>query len=117
MRGERDTMYWPLVNISMTSVKGKVNPFMPNGPFYPDYGTYLRRPAKAQASLCIRAVSPEPSLFAHMKYGSRQRITQKSDIKPHWMAAHAHLKNEFMEDKKYHNLMTWLICCLGLSGL
>ena len=30
-----------------------------------------RRPAKAQASLHIRAVSPEPSLFAYMKYGSR----------------------------------------------
>ena len=30
-----------------------------------------RRPAKAQATLRIRAVSPEPSLFAHMKYGSR----------------------------------------------
>ena len=25
------------------------------------------------------------------------------------MAAHARLKNEFTEDKKYHNLMTWLI--------
>ena len=33
-----------------------------------------RRPAKAQASLHIRAVSPEPSLFAHMKYGSRRRV-------------------------------------------
>ena len=33
-----------------------------------------RRPAKAQASLRIRAVSSEPSLFAHMKYGSRRRI-------------------------------------------
>ena len=33
-----------------------------------------RRPAKAQASLRIRAVSPEPSLFAHMKYGSRWRV-------------------------------------------
>ena len=30
-----------------------------------------RRPAKTQASLGICAVSPEPSLFAHMKYGSR----------------------------------------------
>ena len=30
-----------------------------------------RRPAKAQASLRICAVSPEPSLVAHMKYGSR----------------------------------------------
>ena len=27
------------------------------------------------------------------------------------MAAHAGLKNEFMEDEKYHNLMTWLISC------
>ena len=35
---------------------------------------------------------------------------QKSDIKPHWMAAHGHLKNEFSEDEKYHNLMRWLIC-------
>ena len=24
-----------------------------------------------------------------------------------WMAAHAHLKNEFTEDEKYHNLMSW----------
>ena len=36
-----------------------------------------RRPAKAQASLRIRAVSPEPSLFAHIKYGSRRRIRIK----------------------------------------
>ena len=35
---------------------------------------------------------------------------QKSDIQPNWMAAHAHLKNESMEDEKYRNLMTWLIC-------
>ena len=56
-----------------------------------------RRPAKAQASLRIRAVSPEPSLFAHIKYGQR--------VLPHGMAAHAYLKNEFTEDEKYHNLM------------
>ena len=36
-----------------------------------------RRPAKAQASLPIRAVSPEPSLFAHIKYGSRRRVRPK----------------------------------------
>ena len=30
-----------------------------------------RRPAKAQASLCIHTVSPEPSLFAHIKNGRR----------------------------------------------
>ena len=32
-----------------------------------------RGPAKAQASLRIRAVSPEPSLFANMNYGSRPK--------------------------------------------
>ena len=36
-----------------------------------------RRPAKAQASLRIRADSPEPSLFAHMKFGSRQSVRPK----------------------------------------
>ena len=36
-----------------------------------------RWPAKAQASLRICAVSPEPSLFAHMKYGSRRRVRPK----------------------------------------
>ena len=36
--------------------------------------------------------------------------TKKSDIKPHWMAEHTHLKNEFTEDEMYHNLMQWLIC-------
>ena len=67
-----------------------------------------RRPAKA--SLSIRAVSPEPSLFAHMMYGGRRRVRPKSDIQSHWIAAHARLKNEFTKDEKYHNLMTWLIC-------
>ena len=36
-----------------------------------------RRPANAQASLRIRAVSPEPSLFAHMKSGRRRRVRPK----------------------------------------
>ena len=35
------------------------------------------QPAKAQVSLRIRADSPEPSLFAHMKYGSRRRVRPK----------------------------------------
>ena len=39
-----------------------------------------RQPAKAQASLRIRAVSPEPSMFAHMKYGNRRKVQKKSDI-------------------------------------
>ena len=37
-----------------------------------------RRPAKAQASLRIRALSPEPSLFAYMTYGSRRRVRPKN---------------------------------------
>ena len=36
-----------------------------------------RRSAKAQASLHMRVVSPEPSLFAHMKYESGQRVLSK----------------------------------------
>ena len=43
-----------------------------------------------------------------------ERSDQKSDIKPHWMAVHVRLKNEFMEDEKYHNLMRWLIYNLAL---
>ena len=34
---------------------------------------------------------------------------QQPDILPHWMAAHARLKNEFTGDEKYHNHMSWLI--------
>ena len=37
-----------------------------------------RRPAKVQTSLRICAVSPKPSLFAHLKYGSRQRVRPKN---------------------------------------
>ena len=52
-----------------------------------------RRPAKDQASLHIRAVSPEPSLFAHVKYGCRRRVWPKIRYLAHWIAAHARLKN------------------------
>ena len=37
-----------------------------------------RQPAKTQVSLLICAVSQEPSLFAYMKYGSRQRVRPKN---------------------------------------
>ena len=42
-----------------------------------DYGTFYMQPAKAQASLRIWAVSPEPLLFPQLKYGSRQRVQPK----------------------------------------
>ena len=58
-----------------------------------------RRPEKAQSSLRIRTVSPEPSLFAHMKYGSRRVRPKIRHLAP-LMSAHAHLKNEFTEDEK-----------------
>ena len=67
-----------------------------------------RRPAKTQASLRICAVSPEPSPFAHMKHGSRQKVRLKIRHRAHWMAATARLKYEFTEDEKCHNLMSWL---------
>ena len=67
-----------------------------------------RRPAKDQSNLRIRAVSPEPSLFANMKYEVDKGSDQTPVIQPHWMAGHALLKNEFTEDEKYHNLMKWL---------
>ena len=48
------------------------------------YGTYrignqrmFKRDCADQASLRIRAVSLEPSLFAHMNYGSRRRVRPK----------------------------------------
>ena len=65
-----------------------------------------RRPAKAQASLRIRAVSSEPLLFAYMNYGSGRRVRPNSRHLAPLMAAHAYLKNEFTEDKKCQNLMS-----------
>ena len=39
-----------------------------------------------------------------------------SDIYPHWMAVHGRLKNEFTEDEKCHNLMSWLKQRKGMRG-
>ena len=83
-----------------------------------------RQPGKAQASLRICTVSPEPLLFAHMKYGSRQRVRPKIRHIAPLDGCASRLKNEFTEDEKYHNLMRWLICkhvvakgCLVLSSV
>ena len=69
-----------------------------------------RRPVKVQASLRICAVSPEPSLFAHIRGRVRPKIRH---LAPHWMAANVCLKNEFTEDEKCHNLMSWLHCAIS----
>ena len=65
---------------------------------------------KAQASLRVRAVSPEPSLFADMKYESRRMVRPKI----RHLAAHARFKNEFTEDEKCQNLMSWLKYCIKM---
>ena len=53
---------------------------------------YHKELAMAQASLCIHAVSPEPSLFTHMKYGSKRRVRPKIRHPAHWMATHTRLR-------------------------
>ena len=78
-----------------------------------------RRPAKAQASLLICAVSPEPSsavspqpsLFAHI-----MEVEEGSDKKNQTSSPSGWLRNEFTADEKYHNLMTWLNCVCDSKG-
>ena len=67
-----------------------------------------RQPTKAQASLRIRAVSPEPLLFAHIKYGSRRRVQPKiRQLAP--MDGCACAFEEWVYGvEKYHNLMSRL---------
>ena len=75
-----------------------------------DNGTYhvceqrrLRRAcASAQSRLSLRCLHT-------WCMEADKGFDKKSDIYPHWMAAHVCLKNEFMEDEKYHNVMRWLI--------
>ena len=65
-----------------------------------------RRPAKVQASLRIRAVSSEPSLFARMKYGSRRKVRRKVRHLAPMDGCACAFENELTEDEKYHNLMS-----------
>ena len=57
-------------------------------------------------------VSPEPSLFAHMKHGSRRKVQPKiRHLAP--MDGHAcAFEEKCTEDEKCHNLMRWLNCGL-----
>ena len=80
-----------------------------------------RQPVKAQASLRICAVSPESSLFAHIKYGSRRRGQQKiRHLAPldgcacafeEWVYRGRKVTqfHEFTENEKYHNLMAQMM--------
>ena len=58
---------------------------------------------------CASAQSPQSLCCSHTMYGIKWRVRPNQNL-AHCMAAHEHLKNEFMEeDEKNHNLMTWLI--------
>ena len=47
------------------------------------------------------------NIIKYLKYcGPAHGIMVLITGTPHWMAVHAHLKNVFMENEKYHNLMT-----------
>ena len=74
-----------------------------------DYGTYhicnQRRLRRACASAQFRqSLRCSHTWNIEVDEGSYQT----SVIQPHWMALHVCLKNEFTEDEKCHNLMTWL---------
>ena len=64
-----------------------------------------RRPAKAQA----RAFTVRTHEVRKYMNGPTKHLKSS----PYWMAAHARLKNEFTDDEKYHNLMSWLKFCGG----
>ena len=74
-------------------------------------------PAKAQASLRIHAVSPEPSLFADMKYGSRREVRPNIRHLAPLVGCACAFKNEFTGNEKYHNLMRWLKYVAGLFDI
>ena len=57
--------------------------------------------------LRIRAVSRKPSLFAHNEVWKKTKGPTKHQMSS--PTAHARLKNEFIEDEKCHNLMSWLL--------
>ena len=66
------------------------------------------RPAKAQASLRIRAVSPESSLFAHIKYANKERVRQKIRHLAQLDGCACAFEEWVYGGRKVHNLMRWL---------
>ena len=66
------------------------------------------RAAKVQASLRIRAVSPEPSLLAQA-VSQEEPSDRKPDPWPFWIAGHAQLKFVMTECSKTQIRLTGLI--------
>ena len=53
--------------------------------------------------------SQEPSLIAHMKYGNGHRARLKIGHLAPLDGCSCAFEERVCEDRKYHNLMTWLI--------
>ena len=64
----------------------------------------------------IRAVSPDPSLFTHVKYekyeGSDQKIRHLAQLDGRVCV----FKNEFMKDEKCHHFMSWFNLFLPIKN-
>ena len=91
--------HWPVcheVKVSITCISRSSDFAL----YFEYYLSLLRRlwylshrwPAKAQASLHIRAVSPKPSLFAHMKYGSRRKYPTKNQTSTYSPTGWLHMR-------------------------
>ena len=75
-----------------------------------DNGTYHVCEQRRLRRACASAQSRQSLHCSHTwSMEVDEGSDQKSGIQPHLMAAHARLKNEFMEDEKYHNVMRRLI--------
>ena len=72
-----------------------------------DYGTY--RIGEHRRLRRVRAVSPEPSLFAHINYGSRRRVGPKNQSCSHGELMRMRVCRLFTEGDRCHNLMSRLI--------
>ena len=87
-------LFWNQIDYNL-----KLGRFMRKG-----YLSY-RLTAKAQASLHIHIVSPEPPLFPHTIQGTRGSFRQEPEIWPRWIAGHACLKEYKPYDGKVPYLM------------
>ena len=75
-----------------------------------DYGTYHIGDQRRLRWTCASAQSRQSLRLSHTwSMEVDEGSDQNSDIYSHWTAAHARLKNEFTEDEKCHNLMSWLV--------
>ena len=105
---EGDFRFWWTVSPNV----GQTNKGYPNriGVSSWDYDSYHIGDQRRLRRACASAQSRQSFHCSHT--GSMEvdeGSDKKSDIFPHWMAALVRLKNDFTEDEKNHNLVSWLI--------